>query len=84
MRISVQEKTIHIDDDFLDQFKSKSWHIGRINGHFYCKHSYRDDGEVKTLYLHEYVSGYKVCGFKDENTLNCKKDNLYDKSTMGG
>jgi hypothetical protein len=73
-------KIVLVDVELLEDILNKKWHLITVNGKDYLKHSYREGYKVKSIYLHQFISGYKVCGFKNNNSCDCRYGNLYDKS----
>lgn len=80
MRVSVGGETICIDTEDLHYLKEYSWHVGNIGGHKYVKRSMRDGEVVSTQYFHQLITGFKIVGFVNDNSLDCRKCNLYDKT----
>lgn len=79
MKIILNDNIIQIDEKDLNKFKEKTWSVVTINGKKYVKNTYREDKRVKTLYLSKYLTGYRTTGYKNDDTLDYRRNNLYNK-----
>lgn len=78
----VQDQKVKVDAGLLPYIVDKTWHILYVRGIPYVRHSYREGEKVKALYLHEFITGFPVVGWRNNNTLDCTLDNMYNKSKI--
>lgn len=66
-------QTVLIDDADAPAVLCLAWHIG---GPGYAKHSYREEGKIKSLYLHTFLTGLKKVDHENRNKLDNRRANI--------
>jgi hypothetical protein len=92
IKLTNSEAVVLVSDEDFERVNQHKWFLKRAKGqagYYYAARSYRDNGKVKTMWLHRFLTDAKSgedVHHKDRDKLNCQRDNMQctDPATHGG